>query len=52
MHSFTKISFTSKLTILRSRHNPAEVTATGRRVVENAGSHFYFTEPGPAGPEG
>lgn len=35
-----------------SRHHPAEVTSTGRRVVENAGSHFYFTDPGPTGPSG
>ena len=33
-------------------HTPAEVAATGRRVVQSASSHFYFTEAAHGGPAG
>lgn len=32
-----------------SHHTPGEITSTGRRAIESAGSHFYFTSPGPQG---
>lgn len=35
-----------------SRHNPGEITATGRKAIESASSHFYFTRPGAKGPAG
>lgn len=35
-----------------SRHTASEITTTGRRAVESAASHFYFTEPAPGGPAG
>jgi len=35
-----------------SRHKPEEITSTGRRAVESAESHFYFTGAAPGGPEG
>lgn len=35
-----------------ARHTPAEITATGRRAIESASGHFYFTSPGPGGPSG
>lgn len=28
------------------------ITATGRKAVESASAHFYFTDPAPGGPEG
>jgi hypothetical protein len=35
-----------------ARHNASEITQTGRRAVESAASHFYFTSPGAMGPAG
>ena len=35
-----------------ARHSPSEITKTGRKAVESASDHFYFTSPGPAGPAG
>lgn len=35
-----------------SQHNPSEIISTGRACVESSDQHFYFTEPGPAGPAG
>ena len=35
-----------------SRHQPAEITATGRKAVMSQGSHFYFTEAAGAYPLG
>jgi len=35
-----------------ARHNASSITSTGRRAVESASSHFYFTGPGPMGPPG
>lgn len=35
-----------------SRHDPASIVATGRTTVDNNSTHFYFTEPAPAGPAG
>ena len=35
-----------------ARHSAGEITKTGRKAVESASDHFYFTSPGPAGPAG
>eukprot|EP00730_Choanoeca_flexa_P016215 TRINITY_DN7621_c0_g1_i4.p1 TRINITY_DN7621_c0_g1~~TRINITY_DN7621_c0_g1_i4.p1 ORF type:complete len:662 (+),score=154.23 TRINITY_DN7621_c0_g1_i4:21-2006(+) len=35
-----------------SRHNPAEITATGRQAIEASSAHFYFTSAAPGGPDG
>jgi len=35
-----------------ARHNASEITATGRKAVESAASHFYFTEAAPGGASG
>ena len=35
-----------------ARHSPSEITSTGRRAVESAASHFYFTAAAPGGPKG
>merc|ERR1712137_259019 len=35
-----------------SRHTAHEVTATGRKAIENKHDHFYFTRPAPGGPSG
>uniref|UniRef100_A0A7S0FD30 Beta-hexosaminidase n=1 Tax=Pyrodinium bahamense TaxID=73915 RepID=A0A7S0FD30_9DINO len=35
-----------------SSHDASAVTAKGRRVVESAAAHFYFTEAAPAGATG
>eukprot|EP01116_Phalansterium_solitarium_P023041 TRINITY_DN7870_c0_g1_i2.p1 TRINITY_DN7870_c0_g1~~TRINITY_DN7870_c0_g1_i2.p1 ORF type:complete len:667 (+),score=271.44 TRINITY_DN7870_c0_g1_i2:146-2146(+) len=35
-----------------SRHNPGEIISQGRRAVNSAAAHFYFTTPAPGGPSG
>ena len=35
-----------------SRHTAQEVTATGRRCIENKHDHFYFTQAAAGGPQG
>eukprot|EP00043_Microstomoeca_roanoka_P019202 m.213437 g.213437 ORF g.213437 m.213437 type:complete len:643 (+) comp16955_c0_seq1:187-2115(+) len=35
-----------------SHYSPGQITATGRRAIESASSHFYFTTPAPGGPQG
>ena len=35
-----------------ARHTPAEIAATGRRAIQSADSHFYFTSAAPGGPAG
>eukprot|EP01060_Flectonema_neradi_P029796 TRINITY_DN41_c1_g1_i1.p1 TRINITY_DN41_c1_g1~~TRINITY_DN41_c1_g1_i1.p1 ORF type:complete len:526 (+),score=126.26 TRINITY_DN41_c1_g1_i1:40-1578(+) len=35
-----------------SRHNPGQITATGRRAIDSSSAHFYFTEAAPGGPTG
>mmetsp|Transcript_20397 Transcript_20397/g.57386 ORF Transcript_20397/g.57386 Transcript_20397/m.57386 type:complete len:549 (+) Transcript_20397:3-1649(+) len=35
-----------------SAHNASSITNTGRRAVESASAHFYFTDPAPAGSQG
>jgi len=35
-----------------ARHNASSITSTGRRAVESASDHFYFTGAGPGGPAG
>merc|ERR1712232_814899 len=32
--------------------NAGKITKTGRRAIESAASHFYFTGAGPGGPDG
>jgi len=35
-----------------SSHNASSITATGRRAIESAAPHFYFTDAVPGGPKG
>ena len=35
-----------------SRHSPSDITATGRKAIMSASSHFYFTEAGGEYPAG